>query len=535
MKGFSQEIEPRILNALRGSETGMYIQEIAAELSITRHTASKYLEVLKARGMIDYRQVGNVKVWQITTTDTKSIEARGLEGGTMERRSTSTAVLEPAERFAELYPVYTDEQAVVEASKCLECGGPYAPAPCVEACPAQIDIPKFIQEIRLGDPEASARTIFSANILGGSCARVCPVEELCEGVCVLKEEGRRPVAIGRLQRYATDWVLSRGIPYISPIPTRKRKESVGVIGAGPAGLSCAAELAQRGYRVTVYDAYPDFGGLITYGIAPYRQWYDPIPQEVERIQELGVRFEMNTRIGVEIPIEELERRHEAIFLGIGLGEDIDVRYPGDELEGVYYSLEFIEMLKQGEWDKLKVGRRVAVIGGGNTAIDVARESVRLGAQEVIILYRRTNKEMPAYRHEVEEARDEGVHFYWLTNPVKFIGDRRVQAVECIHMKLGTPDRSGRPRPEPVEGTEFVLEIDTVIKAIGQRRRTKFLESIANVELESGLIKIDPETGQMTNPRYFAGGDCINGGATVVEAVRHGKIAAWGIDRWLNEA
>ncbi|MFQ6033882.1 MAG: FAD-dependent oxidoreductase, partial [Candidatus Bipolaricaulia bacterium] len=225
-------------------------------------------------------------------------------------------------------------------------------------------------------------------------------------------------------------------------------------------------------------------------------------------------------------------RHEAIFLGIGMGKDVEVHWEGDDLDGVYESLAFIEELKRGDPQSLRVGERVVVIGGGNTAIDVAREAVRLGAKDVIVLYRRTEEQMPGFRGEVRQAREEGVHFYWLTAPKRFLGEHRVEGIECIHMRLGEPDPSGRPRPEPVEGTEFVLRADTVVKAIGQRPRTDFLEKIPGLELERGLVKVDPETGQTSNPKYFAGGDCINGGATVVEAVRGGKIAAWGIHRYL---
>ena len=433
--------------------------------------------------------------------------------------------------FREERPPYpSEEEALFEAERCLECGGPLAPAPCVAACPARVDVPQFIKQIIERDYEGSARTIFSANVLGGTCARVCPVEELCEGACVLLEEGRRPVEIGRLQRFATDWALAQGIEYLQQGEPNGR--SVGVIGAGPAGLSCAAELAKLGYRVTVYDAHFDHGGLVTYAIAPYKQHIEPLPREAERIRRLGVVFQLGLIVGDDLPIAELEERHEAIFLGIGMGKDVEVHWEGDSLEGVYESLAFIEELKRGDPRDLKVGERVAVIGGGNTAIDVAREAVRLGAKDVVVLYRRTEEQMPAFPKEVREARKEGVHFYWLTSPKRFLGEHRVEGIECIHMRLGEPDSSGRPRPEPVEGTEFLLEVDTVIKAIGQRPRTDFLEKIPDLELERGLVKVDPQTLQTSNPRYFAGGDCINGGATVVEAVRDGKTAARGIDRHL---
>jgi len=436
--------------------------------------------------------------------------------------------------FAELHPPLAEREAVIEANRCLECGGPLAPAPCVAACPTHIDIPKFIKEIREGCPLDSAQTIFEANILGGTCARVCPVEELCEGACVLNKEGRRAVSIGRLQRYATDWALKNSSQVhksTSLQKTQERKGSVGVIGAGPAGLACAAELAKLGYRVTIYERRELPGGLITYGIAPYKQLFEPLPQEVEIIKQLGVEFRFGVTVSKSVSVEDLERKHEAIFVGIGLGEDLQTHLPGEDLEGVWDSLEFIEKLKHGRPDELKIGERVAVIGGGNTAIDVAREAVRLGAKDVVVLYRRTEEQMPAYAHEVRAAKREGVRFFWLTAPLKFIGNTKVKGIECIYMKLGATDASGRPRPEPVPGTEFVLDADAVIKAIGQRPQKEFFEKLG-VELKDGLVRVN-ERYQTSREKYFAGGDCINGGGTVVEAVQHGKLAAQGIHQYLN--
>lgn len=427
----------------------------------------------------------------------------------------------------ELKPAFADAQVVVEASRCLECGGPLAPPPCTLACPAGVDVPGFIGAIARGDLSRAARTIFSANILGGSCARVCPTEELCEGACVLARAGRYPVRIGRLQRYAADRSLAEPSELRGRVPNGRR---VAVIGAGPAGLACAAELAVWGYAVTVYEAREATGGLIRYAIAPYRQVSDPLPQEGERIAELGVRFVMGFAVDCPERLQQIERGADAVFLGVGLGKDLDGDYPGADLPGVWPSLEFIEQLKTGA--PPAVGRRVAVIGCGNTAIDAAREALRLGASHVSILYRRTQAEMPAYRHEYREAVDEGVEFRWLTNPVRFVGRGRLRGVECQRMRLGTPDASGRARPEPIPGSMITIPVDTAIVAIGQAPRADFLAWIPGLELDRGRIRIDPATGRTTHPKYFAGGDAVNGGATAVAAVGAGKRAAWGIHRSL---
>ncbi len=429
--------------------------------------------------------------------------------------------------YEEIHPPLSESQVLLESDRCLECGGPSAPAPCFEACPAQVPVPQFIRAIREGRPDEAARLIFEANILGGSCARVCPVEELCEGTCVLVKEGRRAVQIGRLQRFATDVALQRQLHFFSR--TQAKLQSVGVMGAGPAGLACAAELAKRGYEVVIYESRSAPGGLITSAIAPYKQLREPLPQEAVMIERLGVKFHYGLTVGRDISAEELKRRHVALFLGVGLGGDLPARLEGEGLANIWNSLEFIEAIKNG--DLPKIGSTVAIIGGGNTAIDVAREAVRLGATNVIILYRRTEDQMPAFKHEVKAARKEGVHFYWLTAPLKFIGEGRVRAIECIHMKLGAPDKSGRPAPEPIPGTEFLLEVDTVIKAIGQERHSKLLEQFG-IALAGGLVKVN-ESFQTSCESIFAGGDCINGGGTVVEAVAHGKRAAAGIDQYLS--
>jgi len=432
--------------------------------------------------------------------------------------------------FAELRPPLSDDEARVAADRCLECLG-RAPAPCVLACPSDVDVPSFVEAIAEGDNERAAKTIFAENFLGGSCARVCPAEVLCQGACVLAADGHEPVPIAALQRYATDWALAHGIKPGKPASPNGLR--VVVIGAGPAGLACAGELASMGYAVTVYDARDEIGGLVRYAIAPYRLQRDPLPAELRALEALGVELRLGRAIDSREKLAGLAADADAVVLAIGLGPDVDIGYPGDELPGVWESLRFVEALKTGGTPA--VGRRVAVIGGGNTAVDVAREALRLGADHVTLFYRRTEAEMPAYPHEVEEAREEGVCFEWLVSPTRFIGDEHVEGVECLRMELGAPDASGRRRPVPLAGSEFVVPADTVIKAIGQRPRVGFLDWIEGLELRDGLVAVDPETGRTGNPKFFAAGDAINGGATAVEAVGGAKRAASAIDSWLRGA
>jgi dihydropyrimidine dehydrogenase (NAD+) subunit PreT len=433
--------------------------------------------------------------------------------------TTAPALEDP---FAELRPPLSRDEAVVEADRCLECGGPYAPAPCVTACPAGVDVPTFVAEIARDDPAAAARTIFAENLLGGTCSRVCPVEVLCESACVLSHEGKRPISIATLQRYATDFAFDQGLR-LHPTPRRQRPERVAVIGAGPAGLVCAGELAALGYRVTVYDGRPEVGGLVRFGIAPYRQRCEPLSEEARLLEQLGVGFRLEEPIDSPEALRRIEDRADAVFLGIGLGKDVEADLPGSDLPGVWRSLDFIEALKTGR--PPAVGQRTIVIGGGNTAVDVAREALRLGSSVVTLAYRRTQAEMPAFRHEVEEARAEGIAFQWLAAPRRFVGEHHLTGVECALMQLGAPDESGRRRPEPVAGTEFVLPADTAVIAIGQQPRRDLLGWIEGLELERGKVKVDPDTGQTGNGKYYAGGDAVNGGATVVEAVRGAKLAA----------
>ncbi|MGH3017385.1 MAG: FAD-dependent oxidoreductase [Gaiellaceae bacterium] len=417
----------------------------------------------------------------------------------------------------ELRPPLSAGAAVAEADRCLECGGAHAPAPCVVGCPASVDVPAFVAAIAAGDPGTAARTIFAENVLGGTCARVCPVEVLCQRDCVLIHEGRPPIEIAALQRYATDWAYANGLSLRRPVEPNGRR--VAVVGAGPAGLAAAGELAARGYAVTVYDEREEVGGLVRYAIAPYRQTNEPLPDEARLLAELGVEFRLGTRVDSARLVELLDDV-EAVVLAVGMGADLDVTYPGDDLEGVWESLPFIERLKTGQ--PPAVGKRVAVIGGGNTAVDVAVEAKRLGAEVSLLLYRRTEHEMPAYDHEVELAREEGVEIRLLTSPVRFVGEDHVEGVGCAEMRLGARDETGRRRPEPVPDSEFVIPVDTVVKAIGQRPREEF----------QALLEYVHEDGPTGHPKIFAAGDAVNGGASVVQAVAEAKRAVAAIEEAL---
>lgn len=429
--------------------------------------------------------------------------------------------------FAELRPPLSKAEALLAADRCLECMG-RATAPCVAACPADVNVPAFVDAIARGEPGEAARTIFAENFLGGTCARVCPAEVLCEGACILGDD---PVPIAALQRYVTDWAFAHDVLPGAQAPPNGRR--VAVIGAGPGGLACAGELAAHGYSVTVYDERDEIGGLVRYAIAPYRQLREPLPDELRALEALGVELRLGFEVDSRERLTAIADQADAVVLAVGMGADVDVAYPGDDLPGVWESLRFVEALKTGV--PPLVGQRVVVIGGGNTAIDVAREARRLGGDAVTVLYRRTEAEMPAYPHEVEEAREEGVRFEWLVSPVRFLGRDGLVGVECLRMELGDADESGRRRPEPVAGSELIVPANTAVKAIGQRPRAEFLDWIDGLKLEHACFEIDPETGRTGNPKFFSLGDATNGGATAVEAVRGAKLAARAIDEWLRGA
>jgi glutamate synthase (NADPH/NADH) small chain len=430
--------------------------------------------------------------------------------------------------FADITPPLNVRQAAIEAARCLYCFD----APCIDACPTSIDVPGFIKRIMTGNVRGAARVILEANILGASCGRVCPTEVLCEGACVMVEKGERAIEIGRLQRYAVDHVLDRKISlFHAGAPNGRR---VACIGSGPASLACAAELARRGYAVTLFDRRELPGGLDTYGIAAYKLRASDSLREVDMVKSLGVEFRQKTEIGRDVTFAQLEKDFDAIFIGVGLGETWAMDIPGEELEGVFGALEFIEHTKVGSFDQVVLGRRVACIGAGNTAIDVVTAARRLGAETVHLIYRRSEQEMSAFRYEYELAKKDGVNFLWQTQPVRVIGPSgAVSGLECVRTHLGVPDAKGRRAPEPIPGSNFSVEVDMVVRAVGQKPSTDFLRAVQGIELrKNGTVATDVNH-RTANPKYFAGGDCANGGREVVDAVAGGKAAAKGIDAWLG--
>ncbi len=439
-------------------------------------------------------------------------------------RQRVTTHPEVVERFGDLHPPFDRQAAVPEANRCLYCFD----APCTMACPTHIDVPRFIKKIASGNLAGSARTILDANILGASCARACPVEVLCEGACVMHRYNKQPIQIARLQRFAMDSLHESG----APLPFEPGAEtglSVALIGAGPASLACAAELRRRGIRAHLYDARPLPGGLNTYGVAEYKLPLVESLREIEMLAQLGVDFRFETMIDAAA-LAELERKHDAVFLGIGLGAIHWLGIAGEQLSGVTNALDLIAGYKSGALTK--VPEHVVVVGAGNTAIDAAIAAVRLGSTDVQIVYRRGPEQMSAFAFEYEHARNEGVKFLWHVQPVRIYGDKTVDGIELTRL-VATEDGSLVPQP----GSEFSLETDLIVLSIGQGTHTGFLAEFgsknANVELERGRILIDRATGQTSNPKFFAGGDCTNGGREVVDAVADGKRAGIGIAAWLE--
>ena len=426
------------------------------------------------------------------------------------------------QNFAEINPPLSQAEAVFEANRCLYCYD----APCTHACPTHIDVPSFIKKIASGNLHGSARVIFDANPIGASCARVCPVEVLCEGACVEKILMDSPIQIGRLQRYATDYAIEKGRPIFSK--GESNGKSVGIIGSGPAGLSCATYLARLGYDVTVYEKKSLAGGLDTYGMAEYKMSQKDSLDEVEAVRKLGVEFELNCEIavmssppalGVEksaqlVKIEDgsdILGKHDAVFLAVGLGETNKLNIEGEDLDGVMDALDFIEKIKTRDWKSVPISKTVAVIGAGNTAIDAVTQAKRLGAERVLMIYRRTEKDISAYQYEYELAKKDGIEFMWQTSPIEIIGNGKVEKLRC----------------KKSDGSEFEIACEMVIKAIGQQKQVGFLQSIGIETDEKGRVVVN-ENKQTSNPKIFAGGDCVNGGAEAVDAAQMGKLAATGI-------
>jgi glutamate synthase (NADPH/NADH) small chain len=430
------------------------------------------------------------------------------------------------QNFREIAPPLTVAEAVFEANRCVYCFD----APCTHACPTHIDVPAFIKKIATGNLTGSARVIFDANPIGATCARVCPVEVLCEGACVENTLMQKPIEIGRLQRFATDAALREGRDlFRAGEPNGK---SVGIVGSGPAGLSCATYLARLGYSVTVYERRALPGGLDTYGMAEYKMTQRTSLEETAMVERLGVRFICGMEVGRDVSARDLEMAHDAIFLGVGLGATTRLGVPGEDLRGVYDALDFIERIKTREWRSVHVGRTVVVVGAGNTAVDAATQARRLGAERVLMVYRRSRREMPAYAYEYELAKRDAVEFRWQTAPVEIVADEsgeRVAALRCVRMELGEPDASGRRTARAVEGSEFDIPCDMVVKALGQQKMRAFVESIPGVETdEAGRVRVDARTMRTGNAKFFAGGDCVNGGREAVDAAQMGKHAAEGI-------
>jgi len=423
------------------------------------------------------------------------------------------------ERFPELHPPLDSQSALAESNRCLFCFD----APCTAACPTHIDVPRFIKKISTGNLRGSAVTILDANILGLSCARVCPVDVLCEGACVMHRYNKKPIEIARLQRYSMDRFYAGG----ARLPAGRARQGkpvlhVACIGGGPASLACAAELRSHGFAVVVFDNRPAPGGLNTYGVAEYKLRPSDSLREVELIRSMGVEFRQ-TEVGTAVSLDDLEKEFDFIFVGVGLGAMERLGIPGEEARGVVDALRFIERYKT--LPDFQVGRSVVVIGGGNTAIDAANAARRLGAEEVHLFYRRTEKEMPAFSFEYDHSRLEGVQFHWLAQAVEIVErEGRVVAVKFVETRLGEPDATGRRTPEAIPGTEYGVACDMVIPALGQSRLAGLLHSARGIEVNGGLVAVERATGRTSHPRYYAGGDCVNGGREVVDAVADGKRA-----------
>jgi glutamate synthase (NADPH/NADH) small chain len=443
-----------------------------------------------------------------------------------------------AKNFNEVALGYKEKHALAEANRCIQC----KKRNCVEGCPVGVDIPEFILALREGNMPGAVRVLKSKNALPGICGRVCPQETQCEETCSLAKKGA-PIAIGRLERYVADWELNHQTesnPEVAPA-TGKR---VAVVGSGPAGLTAAADLAKRGHEVTVFEALHIAGGVLMYGIPEFRMPKNIVQAEVDYVKSLGVEIKLDSVMGKISTVDELlEEGYDAVFLGTGAGLPMFLNIPGENYNGIYSANEFLtrtNLMKAylfPEYDTpIKAGKKVAVIGGGNVAMDAARCALRLGADKVYIVYRRSRDEMPARLEEIENAEEEGVIFKLLTNPVRFLGNDQgwVTAMECVEMELGEPDESGRRRPVTKEGSEFTMEVDTVVVALGTTPNPLVPTTTKGLDTtKEGTVVADEETGETTKPGVWAGGDVVTGAATVISAMGAAKRAAASIDAYLR--
>ena len=446
-----------------------------------------------------------------------------------------------AHNFEEVALGYDEETAVAEAERCLNCKVPQ----CRKGCPVQVDIPAFIAKIKERDYDQAISIIKESNSLPAVCGRVCPQENQCEKHCVLAHKGEA-VGIGRLERFAADYQLAKE-EEVQPVKTAPDAQKVAVIGAGPAGLSAAGDLAKKGYKVTILEALHVAGGVLSYGIPEFRLPKDKVvKKEIANLEKLGVKIEVDSVAGRLFTVDELmqEEGFDAVFVGTGAGLPHFMNIPGENLNGVYSANEFLtrcNLMKAYRFPNyatpIRVGRNVAVVGGGNVAMDAARSAKRLGADEVTIVYRRSLKELPARIEEYHHAVEEGIIFKWLTNPTEYVnnGEGQLCGVKCIQMELGEPDASGRRRPVPVEGSDFFIEADCAIEAIGQGSNKVLLSTFPEMKLNKwGYIEADPKTGATSVPGVYAGGDIVTGAATVILAMGAGKDAAEAIDKYITE-
>jgi len=439
--------------------------------------------------------------------------------------------------FDEVPLGYTPEEAQAEAGRCLLCKKPQ----CIAGCPVGIDIPGFVKLIADGQFEEAADRILLVNVLPAVCGRVCPQETQCEQLCVLGKKGD-PLAIGNLERFAADWKRQHGSCPPPPLPESTGKR-IAVVGSGPAGLTCAGELAARGHAVTVFEALHKTGGVLVYGIPEFRLPKAIVRDEVNRLAARGVRIVTDTVIGKLETVDELLQAYDAVFLGVGAGAPMFLNVPGENLVGVFSANEYLTRTNlMGAYDPersdtpIPRSKRVAVVGGGNVAMDAARTALRLGADVVYVVYRRSRNEMPARAAEVHHAEQEGLEFTFLTNPTRVLGDAdgRVVGMECLRMELGEPDESGRRRPVPVEGSEFILDVDTVIVAIGNRPNPIVPQTTPDLRTTRwGTVVADEATGRTTKERVWSGGDIVTGAATVISAMGAGQAAARDIDAYLR--